>query len=279
MSKLGALLILVIAVFSGLIASATVLRYIKQQEQTIVNAEPETAQIVVAAEKISAGSLIRAEQLKTSALLKETVPQGVIGSIEELAGRYARTTIYPGEMIVPDRLADANSLGGLPTLIPEGMRAITLRVDDTISVAGFVRPGHRVDVLTTFDVDDDNHDTVTRTILQNLEVIATGQELDDDEDAAKRAKLAPTVTVLVTLTQAEQLTLASNAGVIRLVLRNTTDQFQETTEGTSLTSMIPMEKKEEPLPEPVQVVSEPEPQVPLKVVEVFRGNDRSEVAF
>ncbi|MBZ0256122.1 Flp pilus assembly protein CpaB, partial [bacterium] len=268
--------ILVIAVFSGLIASATVLRYIKQQEQTIVNAEPEAEQIVVAIEKIPAGSLIRAEQLKTSALLKETAPQGVIGSIEELAGRYARTTIYPGEMIIADRLADANSLGGLPTLIPEGMRAITLRVDDTISVAGFVRPGHRVDVLTTFDVDDDNHDTVTRTILQNLEVIATGQELDDDEDAVKRAKLVPTVTVLVTLAQAEQLTLASNAGVIRLVLRNTTDQLQEATEGTSLTRMIPKEKKEE---EPIQVVSEPEPQVPLKVVEVFRGNDRSEVAF
>ncbi|MDP8245601.1 MAG: Flp pilus assembly protein CpaB [Candidatus Hinthialibacter antarcticus] len=278
MSKLGALLILVVAVFSGLFASATVLRYIKQQ-QTVVNAEPEAAQVVVAVEKISAGSLIRAEKLKMSAMLNESVPLGVFGSIEEIAGRYARTTIYPGEMIVADRLADANSFGGLPALIPEGMRAITLRVDDTISVAGFVRPGHRVDVLSTFDVDEGNRDTVTKTILQNLEVIATGQELDDVDDAVKRAKLVPTVTVLVSLAQAEQLTLASNAGVIRLVLRNTTDQFQELTEGTFLTSMISREKPEVPLPEPVQVEVEPAPQVPMKVVEVFRGIDKSEVNF
>lgn len=277
MSKLGALIILIVAVLSGLIASATVLRYIKQH-QTVVSVEPEAAQVVVAIVKIPAGSLIHADQLKISALRSESAPEGVFGTIEELAGRYARTTIYPGEMIVAGRLADPRSMGGLPTLIPEGMRAITLRVDDTISVAGFVRPGHRVDVLTTIDMDDNNHQTVTRTILQNLEVIATGQELDD-EDAIKNAKLVPTVTVLVSLGQAELLTLASNAGVIRLVLRNTTDGFQELTDGVSLSNLIPQATQEVELPEPVMVVSEPEPIKPMKVVEVFRGNDLSTVSF
>ncbi len=277
MSKLGAFVILVIAVLSGLIASATVLRYIKQH-QTISSVEPKSAQIVVAAEKIAAGTMIRAEQLKTSSWLTETAPEGSFGAVEQLAGRYTRTTIYPDEMILAGRLADPRSMGGLPSLIPEGMRAMTLRVDDTISVAGFVRPGHRVDVLTTIDIDDLNNQTVTRTILQNLEVIATGQEVDD-EDAVRNAKLAPTVTVLVTPEQAELLTLASNAGVIRLVLRNTTDPFQEPTNGVSLDNLVPSATEEVSLPEPVMVVEEPEPPKPMKVVEVFRGVNKSEVMF
>lgn len=273
MSKLAALFILVVAVFSGLIASAAVLRYIRQQEATVINA-PNTVSLAVAAEKIPAGSSIMPDQLRFAQIVGEQPPEGAFTDFESLVGQYVRTTVYPGEVILKERLADARSAGGLSTMIPAGMRAITLRVDDAIGVAGFVRPGHRVDVLSTVDINEG--ESVTKTILQNLEVIAVGQEIDDEE---KKPKLVPTVTVLASLEQSERLTMAANAGVVRLVLRNTLDIEEQLTEGVSLNSLIPQSNKEVALPEPVLVEEEPVVEPPPRVVEMIRGGERSEVAF
>ncbi|MBI1390668.1 MAG: Flp pilus assembly protein CpaB [bacterium] len=278
MSKAGAFIVLIVAILSGLLASATVMKYIKQQ-QTVAVEGPQMSSVVVAVEKIPAGTEVRAEQVKTVDMPAESLNPGMFSTMDDVTGRYARSSIFPGEAIVSDRLTAPGAAGGLPTLIPEGYRAITLRVDDAVSVAGFVRPGHRVDILTTVDVEAETRETITKTILQNVEVIATGQELEDDES---KPQLTPTVTVLVTLDQAERLTLAANAGVIRLVLRGINDRDQQTTEGVSLTSLIPQTKKEERLPEPVQVIEEPKeeaPKRPVRVVEVYRGAERSEVAF
>jgi len=162
------------------------------------------------------------------------------------------------------------------------MRAITLKVDDTISVAGFVRPGHHVDVVTTIDVDKDMGKTVSKTILQNVKVIATGQEVENS-DEPKKSKLVPTVTVLVTLEQAERLALAINAGTIRLVLRNHDDNTETPTEGVTLYSLIPEAQKDIPLPAPEPVMEDEatpaEPVNRMRTIEVYRGSDKSEVTF
>ncbi|MFH1738939.1 MAG: Flp pilus assembly protein CpaB [bacterium] len=280
MSKTAAFFVLILAVLSGLIASATVMKYVKQHVQSQPK-ENLTTPIVMVNTEISAGSVIRAEQISLAKGDPNTVPEGAIVSEKDALGRVAKTTVYPGEILSANRLAAPGSPGGLPALIPTGDRAITLRVDDTISVAGFVRPGHHVDVLTTIDLPNSDHDTVSKTILQNIKVIATGQEIERNEENSK-AKVVPTVTVLVTLQQAERLTLAANAGAIRLVLRNHIDTAEEITPGVTLTGLIPQANRaiqhEEPVAAQPPVPFQTKPR-PVRIVQLYRGTEKTEVTF
>ena len=281
MTKKVGVLVLLLALFSGVIASAAVIKYVKQIREGQSDAV-QTASVLVAKVSVPAGASLLDNQVELVQRPVEAIPEGAIRSLKDARGRVARSTLYPGEMVMDERLVERGSMGGLPSLIPKGKRAITLKVDDTISVSGFVRPGHFVDVLTTVDVDDDRGQTVTKTILQSIQVIATGREIENREDD-KKAKVVPTVTVLVTLDQAERLALASNAGSIRLVLRNHDDLNQEPTEGVSLDSLIPQSKKEIALPKPVlveePVEAAPVPQPRMRVVEVYRGTERSDVTL
>lgn len=282
MTKSAGLLVLIFAIMSGFIASATVIKYVRQQENQQTVLASTTQPVVIAKETIPVGTAIQPNQVEVVQRAPETLPANAIKAQSEAAGRVTRSTIYPGEVIVGDRLADASGPGGLPLLIPKNMRAITLKVDDTISVAGFVRPGHHVDVLTTFDVDKDMGKAISKTILQNVKVIATGQEVENS-DEPKKSKLVPTVTVLVTLEQAERLALAINAGTIRLVLRNHDDNTETPTEGVTLNSLIPETQKDFPLPAPEPVMENeatPAESVNrLRTIEVYRGSDKSEVTF
>lgn len=192
-----------------------------------------------------------------------------------MIGRSVRTTLYPGEAILPERVSEPGAIGGLTAIIPDGMRAVTLRVDDTISVGGFVRPGHRVDVLTTVDFRGERDATVTKVILQNVQVLATGQEIDSDD---KDPKITPTVTVLVNLEQAERLALAANSGKIRLALRNSNDVNEDHTPGISLCELIPRSAAAIN-PEPIVEAPKPAAPAPRHRVEVYRGSEKSEVTF
>ncbi|HPA46138.1 MAG TPA: Flp pilus assembly protein CpaB, partial [bacterium] len=184
--------------------------------------------------------------------------------------------LYPGEVLMNHRLTPQGGSGGLPTLIPEGYRAITLRVDDTISVAGFVHPGDHVDVLTTVDLPDMDGESATKAILQNVKVIATGQEIERSDE--NKPKTVSTVTVLTTLEQAERLTLATIAGTIRLVLRNHADHQQSYTPGITLSGLIPQSRRESSQPEPSTGIAVPPPR-PVRTVQVYRGGEKSEVTF
>lgn len=283
MTKSAGLLVLIFAILSGFIASATVIKYVRQQENQQTALATTTQSVVIAKDTIPVGTAIQPNQVEVVLRAPETLPANAIKAQSEAAGRVTRSTIYPGEVVVGDRLVDANGPGGLPLLIPKNMRAITLKVDDTISVAGFVRPGHHVDVLTTIDVDRGMGRTISKTILQNVKVIATGQEVENS-DEQKKSKLVPTVTVLVTLEQAERLSLASSAGTIRLVLRNHDDNSETSTEGVTLNSLIPQAQQDVQLPAPEPVMTETGPAVEapinrLRTIEVYRGAEKSEVTF
>lgn len=280
MTKRAGVLVLIFALFSGLIASATVMKYVKQLHTQQTVAKP-MASVLVTKVSIPAGGSILANQVELAQRAVDGIPAGSIKSLKDAEGRVVRSTLYPGEIVLEERLIKRGSLGGLPSLIPKGMRAITLKVDDTIGVSGFIRPGNYVDVLTTVDIEGDVKETVTKTILQSIQVIATGNEIENaDED--KKAKVVPTVTVLVNLDQAERLSLAVNAGTIRLVLRNHEDLEPVLTEGVTLTSLIPQFHPELKLPVPVlaeeEVAIAPTP-VPVRahVIEVYRGAEKSEV--
>ena len=163
------------------------------------------------------------------------------------------------------------------------MRAITLKVDETMSVAGFVQPGHHVDIVTTIENNDLQEGANSKVILQNIRVIASGHEIERKDD--EKPKIVPTVTVLVNLEQAERLSLAANVGSIRLVLRNHADKDEEMTTGAKMSSLIFQEPKSFLPPPQLVEIPEEEPEVieePINNVHtviIHRGNSQTEVSF
>jgi pilus assembly protein CpaB len=284
MSRTAALLVLLLAIISGVIASATVLKYVKQAKPAVT--QDPMAPVVIAKVEIPASTAIRTDQIEISQRSPKTIPEGAIVSKEAALGRVTRATIYPGEIVLGNRLAEPGSPDGLPALIPKGFRAISLRVDASTSVAGFIFPGHYIDILTTIKMPDSQRDTITKVILQNIKVLATGHEIergaDDKEKDKSQAKIVPTVTVLVTLEQAERLALAVSAGDVELVLRNRTDQAQEETAGVSLASLIPQANKDietqRAVATQVPAPAEPTPR-PVRTVQLYRGAEKTEMTF
>jgi pilus assembly protein CpaB len=234
--------------------------------------------VVIAQKEIPTGEAVQPDQISVVGCVADLAPEGTFSSPSSVVGRIVKTTIYPHEMVLKERLVEPGSPGGLPALIPEGQRAVTLRVDDTISVAGFIQPGHYVDIVTTIDLNKEQKETVSKVILQNIQVIATGQEVERKEEA--KPKVVPTVTVLVTLEQAERLILAVNAGTVRLVLRSQSDHQQEETRGARLSSLISDADRGvlPPKPGTSSLAEETRPQN-VRTVVVYRGTARSEVSF
>jgi len=184
--------------------------------------------IVLAAKPLPMGAVIDRESVKLGKLPESLFPAGAFSHLEDVLDRPVISPIQPEEPLVEARLATRGSGQGLGPLIPPGMRAIAVRVNDVVGVAGFILPGMRVDVLVTGRPLNQN-DTVTRTVLQNIAVLSAGQTIQTDNRSQTIA--APVVTLLVTPQEAEALTLANTEGHIQLVLRNSTDQKTAVTQG------------------------------------------------
>src|SRR5262249_20456601 len=152
------------------------------------------------------------------------VPAGANSKPQDLVGRGLVTAIYNKEPIIESRLAPKGAGGGLAAMIPPGMRAVAVRVNEVVGVAGFVVPGMRVDVLIagTRPAGDQKLGTLSRTLLQNLEVLSAGQDFKKDNEGKPVA--VQVVNLLVTPDQAEQLSLAAAQTTIQLVLRNPLDR-------------------------------------------------------
>jgi pilus assembly protein CpaB len=181
-----------------------------------------TTQVVAAAKDIPLGAVLTTDDL-TTMTLTGTPPKGAIFKQEDAIGRGAITQISQGEPILDNQLAGLGSGGGLAPTIPQGMRACAVRVDEVVGVAGFVIPGMRVDVLVSGNPPGEaaNQGVVTETILQNIQVLSAGTDIQ--RDAAGKPQQVQVVNLLVTPDQAELLSLASNSLKIQLVLRNPLD--------------------------------------------------------
>jgi pilus assembly protein CpaB len=186
---------------------------------------PEKA-LVVAAEPLSPGAAIVAGAVKTTRVPVNLFPKGGYSRVEDVVGRPVVSSIGADEPVVESRLAARGSGFGVAPMIPTGMRAVSVRVNDVAGVAGFVLPGMRVDVLVTGKPPGAD-DAFTATVLQNVTVLSAGQTIQTD--AKSQSMSVPVVTLLVDPVQAESLTLAANEGHIQLVLRNSSDQQVETT--------------------------------------------------
>ncbi len=246
------LFVLAGAVMFGLVAAVSVSRYLSNAQATPRN----LSRVVVAKVDIPLGTVIVAEQLSQVQFPQNAVPDGVFDSVEKLVGRVTVTNVAAREPLTEFKLAPEGSAGGLSAVIPEGYRAMTVKVDDVVGVSGFLRPGAMVDVLTVIDQPNEaaKKDPISKIVLQNVKVLASGQNLDKPKEA-REAESVKAVTLQVTPEQAEKLALASTEGKLRLVMRNAVDQGDEQTPGADKKSLLTGERAM-PAPEPGALKSE-----------------------
>jgi pilus assembly protein CpaB len=247
---------------------------------TTKKAEPtDQRDIVVAAKPMGVGVTVKPTDIKIAKTPAVAFPKGAFSRVEEVIDRPVTSNILLDEPVLEGRLAARGSGLGLAPIIPVGMRAVAVRVNDVAGVAGYVLPGMRVDVLVTGRPPDANG-TITATCLQNILVLSAGTTMQ--ADARGQAIQAPTVTLLVSPEQAETLTLANNEGHIQLVLRNGSDQTIEKTPGRGLDELYGRVSRPAPAPAPraravpVRVAPPPPPPPPPPdQIIVIRGTQKS----
>jgi pilus assembly protein CpaB len=248
----------------------------------------EDEQIVVAAEKLPLGTRLEAYHLKLAPWPKGTPIDGSFATIEEVLGRGVIIPVLANEPVLDSKLAPAGAGAGLTTAIPEGMRAMSVKVNDVVGVAGFVLPGTNVDVIVTGTPAGEKDEQISRVILENVQVLAAGQNVE--RDAQGQPQNVQVITLLVTPEDSQKLTLASSDGDIRLALRNPLDLDQTDPEpfkktllysGPSSDASPPEVKKvarRVVKPKPV-VVTPPPPKTQTFEVELIQGSERENLSF
>jgi pilus assembly protein CpaB len=212
---------LAVAVVVGLLLSTYVYRAFKNATAV----KPIISQhIVVAAVPLQLGTRVDANNLRLIPWPSNEPVSGMFTRIEDCANRALITPVAENEPILESKLASVQSGAGLPATIPEGMRALSVAVNEVVGVAGFVIPGTMVDVLVTGRIAGSSHggdENITRTILENVKVLAAGQKIEQDREG--KPQTVPVITLLVTPDDAARLAMASTEGKIQLALRNTVD--------------------------------------------------------
>ena len=275
--------------FALLVASVTsflLYRVIVSHVQAPVHDTTARNTIVVATHDLQVGALIHDADLRQVSW-GGSIPPQAIRKAQDAVGRGVIATIYDNEPIVDTRLAAKGAGAGLAATIPMGKRAVALRVDEVVGLAGFVLPGMRVDVLVAGNPpgsDLNRQGTLSRTVLQNIEVLSAGQKIEKTTDG--KPETAQVVNLLVTPDQAETLNLASIETKIQLVLRNPLDTKEEVTPGTSIarlfgqigdrpTVLAPASTPPVRRPSPVAIRRDPD----TTTVEVFTGVKKTEQKF
>jgi pilus assembly protein CpaB len=224
------LAVLGFALVVSLIASTVVYRLIMSRA---IGGNPQSGQkMVVATHDLEVGTLLKAEDLKSVDWSGPVSPQWVTRP-EDAVGRGVVANVYKDEPLISNRLAATGAGAGMAATIPPGMRAMGVRVDEVVGLAGFVMPGMRVDVIISGNPPTETQalGTITRTALQNIEVLSAGQNIQRDQEG--KPVTVQVVNLLVTPEQAEILSLASKETKIQLVLRNPLDRKETKTPGTA----------------------------------------------
>jgi len=231
---------LLAAITFGLIAAVSVKQYLlSAQTFNRVN------NVVVAKVNIPVGSRIIAEQLTVAQFPADVTPEGAYAKLDEnLIDRVVVTAISPREPVTESKLAPVGSLGGLSSVIPEGYRAMTVKVDDVVGVSGFIMPGTLVDVVVVIQPPKGsaNEEMISKIVLQNIKVLASGQNIDKPKNDREVERSVRAVTLQVTPEQAEKLALASSEGKLQFVMRNSVDQADEQTSGANKRTLLTGER-------------------------------------
>jgi pilus assembly protein CpaB len=293
--------VLIFALVVSAVASVILYRLISAK--LTANAGAPTTKIVVAAHNLEVGAVVTPADL-TMADWTGDPPMGSFRNADDVLTRGVIAGIYAGEAVLDSRLAQKGAGGGLAATIPQGMRAVAVRVNEVVGVSGFVLPGMHVDIIIAGNPPREgasNVGTITKTILQNIEVLSAGPNIQRDNEG-KPVSVA-VVNLLVTPEDAEILSLASSEMKIQLVLRNPMDKDVTKTSGTDVANLfagtrglpggapapapVRRAKKAEqeappPPPPPVQVVVAPPPPPappPSITVEIYNGTRKTETKF
>jgi pilus assembly protein CpaB len=286
------------ALVFGLLAAVSVSRYLSNAQAF----GKGMGKVAVAKVAIPIGTKIIPEQVAMVQFPQESMPDGTFDNVDKLTGRVAVVNIAAREPITDARLAPEGTAGGLSAVIPEGYRAMTVKVDDVVGISGFIMPGTLVDVVVVITPEDNQNGKgpISKIVLQNIKVLANGQNIDKPENQ-RDANSVKACTLQVTPEQAEKLALASSEGRLQLVMRNSIDQGDEETTGVNKRTLLGGDKavpapepgslkseqpKQEVKPRPVQrrVSVEPEvkpaaPAPPRAQVEVIEGTKKRNVEF
>jgi pilus assembly protein CpaB len=248
--------------------------------QPVKTAVMATQPVVVAAADLTLGSELKKEELTIVNFPKGQAPEGAFAHVQDVVGRGVISAIVKNEPILPAKLASKEAGAGLPPIIPEGMRAVSVRVNEVIGVAGYVLPGTHVDVLTTQNPTSAPGDVTSKVILSNVQVLTAGTRLEHDQDKKNPVQVT-VVTLAVYPDQAERLALASTEGKIQLALRNPLDQSAPATPGVKPAALLGAVKA--PAPQRVAsakkiagpVTQEAPIAPPAPSVEMIRGEKRT----
>ena len=273
MARIRLFIVFVLAITAGGAFALATYRYIQQAP---ARAEAiATRPVVVAAANLELGAELRPDDVRIVAWPAAAVPESVFHSAQEVVGRGLVQAIVQNEPILAGKLAPAGAGAGLPPVIPPGMRALSVRVNDVIGVAGYVLPGTRVDVVATVNPTRNQTDVTSRVVLTNVQVLASGTKIERDSDGGKPMAVS-VVTLLVDPGEAERLTLASTEGKIQLALRNPLDTAAPATPGIRPAALM----GSAPVAAPAgtrRVASAPRPApAPLPTVEMIRGDKRAQ---
>src|SRR5579862_666883 len=279
MNRTRLLMIGTLALALGALVSVAVYRNLLGR--SAANNEPGV-DVVVAANDIQVGARIEEHDVRVVRYPASALPAGTPSKRSQVLGRGVIIPIAKGEFILPSKLAPENAGSGLPSLIPPGMRAVSVRVNEVVSVAGFVGPGTRVDVLLTGTPNGSN-ESQTTTVLQNVAVIASGHTLE--RNAAGEAQNTPVITLLASPEDAERLTLASSEGKIQLILRNPLDTHQDPVDAANARGLYKGGTPPAAAPKVAAVhpakhkVETPAPAPSVLNVEVYQGDKKQDVKF
>ncbi|MGA3258307.1 MAG: Flp pilus assembly protein CpaB [Bryobacteraceae bacterium] len=277
--------VLVFAAVVALAVSSLLYRALKNNSQQPV-AVATTSKIAVAAKDLDVGAVIKEDDVKLEDWTGP-FPEGSTSRPQELVGRGVMIGIMAKEPVIEKRLAPKGAGGGFSVLIPPGMRAVPLRVNEVAGVAGFVVAGMHVDVLISGNApgSDNRQGTVTKTLMQDVEVLSAGQDFKKDPEG--KPVVVQVITVLATPEQAETLSLASAQTTVQLALRNPMDKTIAKTTGTSVGRLfngglaLPSVAEERPVrpAPPKPPAPKVAPKEPAFVMEIISGTSKKENKF
>lgn len=287
MRNTRALIMVGVALFLALAAVVVAAQWITGQSAGNSN------KVAVAMLDVSMGARLTPELINMVDWPASAVPAGAIGDPKALEGRITRSNIQRGEPILENKLAPAGTTGGLSSVVAEGKRAMTVRVNDVVGVAGFALPGNFVDILVNTQSDSGGdhlvrEQPISKIVLERILVLAIAQEANRDDT---KPKVVNAVTLELTPEQVEKLDLARSVGTLSLVLRNQIDPQSANTEGATKSSLFgelklpmpaPRSEVQQLRPAPPQEPRQPAPprnEPSGEKVEVIKGLERSSQQF
>jgi pilus assembly protein CpaB len=272
MARMRIFIVLVLAIAAGTVFAYGTYNYVQQLPAKTVTIP--TTKVAVAGVDLDVGDEITKESVRLVDWPSNAAPSNGISDPNAVIGRGLVMPMIENEPFLELKLAPKDAGAGLPPAIPPGLRAVSVKVNEVIGVAGYVLPGTHVDVVATVSPTQRTTDTTTKVILTNVLVLAAGTKIEQGEKDKKPIAVS-VVTMLVDPEQAERLTLASTEGKIQLALRNPLDKTTPVTKGIKPAALLGAQAttpRAIARPGTVPVAAGP---LDLTTVEVIRGDKRA----